>query len=108
MKNLAPWNYQWLYAKGDGAIALMLHESIGKHLRVYVIANYSALWKAQIRGLLLKYAHKIEVSILIKRTPAAEIFRQFSEARILPRPLWDIYAIFRYLREVHSENMVCY
>jgi hypothetical protein len=39
---------------------------------------------------MLKFVLKFQVTILKKRTPAVELLRQFSEARILPRPLWDI------------------
>jgi len=67
---------------GQAIIALKACEVAAGHLRGFEIAIYSASWKSRIRALRLKHVHKIQVTILKKRTPHAEMLRHFSEARI--------------------------
>ena len=67
---------------GQAIIALKACEAAADHLRGYQIVIYSASWKSRIRALKLKHVHKIQVTILKKRTPHSEMLRYFSEARI--------------------------
>jgi hypothetical protein len=67
---------------GQAIIALKACEAAAEHLRGYEIVIYSASWKSRIRALKLKHVHKIQVTILKKRTPHNEMLHHFSEARI--------------------------
>lgn len=67
---------------GQAIIALKACEAAAKYLRGFELVIYSASWKSRIRALRLKHVHKIQVTILKKRTPHSEMLRYFSEARI--------------------------
>lgn len=67
---------------GQALIALKACEAAADYLRGFEIVIYSASLKSRIRALRLKHVHKIQVTILKKRTPHSEMLRYFSEARI--------------------------
>lgn len=67
---------------GQAIIALKACEAAAKYLPGFELVIYSASWKSRIRALKLKHVHKIQVTILKKRTPHSEMLRYFSEARI--------------------------
>lgn len=67
---------------GRALIALKACELAADHLREYEVVIYSASLKARIRALKLRHFHKIQVTILKKRTPHNEMLKHFSEARV--------------------------
>ena len=67
---------------GRALVALKACELAAEHLREYEIVIYSASIKARIRALKLRHIHKVQVTILKKRTPRQEMLQNFSEARI--------------------------
>ena len=67
---------------GQALIALKACEAAADYLRGFEIVIYSASFKSRVRALRLKHVHKIQVTILKKRTPHSEMLRYFSEARI--------------------------
>ena len=66
---------------GQALIALKACEIAAEYLREYEVVIYSASIKARIRSMKLRYIHKVQVTILKKRTPHHEILNQFSEAK---------------------------
>ena len=67
---------------GQALVALKACELVAEHLHGYEVVIYSASLKAQIRALKLRHFHKIQVTILKKRTPHHEMLKHFSEAKI--------------------------
>ena len=67
---------------GRALVAIKACELAADHLREYEVVVYSASFKAQIRALKLRHIHKIQVTILKKRTPHHEMLKHFSEARV--------------------------
>jgi glycosyltransferase involved in cell wall biosynthesis len=67
---------------GQALVALKACELAADHLREYEVVIYSASLKARFRALKLRYIHKIQVTILKKRTPHHEMLKHFSEARV--------------------------
>ena len=67
---------------GRAIIALKTCELAADHLQGYEIVIYSASLKARIRAIKLRHFHKIQVTILKKRTPHNEMLKHFSEARV--------------------------
>jgi len=67
---------------GRALVAIKACELAADHLREYEVVIYSASLKARIRALKLRHIHKIQVTILKKRTPHHEMLKHFSEARV--------------------------
>jgi len=63
-------------------VAIKACELAAKQLRGYEVVIYSASIKSRIRALKLRHIHKVQVTILKKRTPHSEMLQRFSEARI--------------------------
>ena len=67
---------------GQALVALKACELAADQLHGYEVVIYSASLKARIRSLKLRYFHKVQVTILKKRTPHHEMLKHFSEARV--------------------------
>ncbi len=67
---------------GQALIAIKACELAAKQLRGYEVVIYSSSIKSRIRALKLRHIHKVQVTILKKRTPHIEMLQRFSEARI--------------------------
>jgi hypothetical protein len=67
---------------GQAIVALKACELAAQHLRGYEVVIYSASLKARARSMKLRYFHKVQVTILKKRTPHHEMLKHFSEARL--------------------------
>ena len=67
---------------GQALIAIKACELAAEQLRGYEVVIYSASIKSRIRAVKLRHIHKVQVTILKKRTPHSEMLQRFSEARI--------------------------
>ena len=67
---------------GQALVALKACELAAEQLRGFEVVIYSASIKSRIRALKLRHIHKVQVTILKKRTPRQEMLQNFSEARI--------------------------
>jgi glycosyltransferase involved in cell wall biosynthesis len=67
---------------GRALLSIKACELVAEHLRDYEVVIYSASFKARIRALKLRYIHKVQVTIIKKRTPHHQMIQLFSEARI--------------------------
>ena len=67
---------------GQALVALKACELAAEQLRGFEVVIYSASIKSRIRALKLRHIHKVQVTILKKRTPHSEMLQRFSEARI--------------------------
>ena len=67
---------------GRALLSIKACELVAEHLRDYEVVIYSASFKARIRALKLRHIHKVQVTIVIKRTPHHRMIQLFSEARI--------------------------
>ena len=67
---------------GQALVAIKACELAAEQLRGYEVVIYSASIKSRIRALKLRHIHKVQVTILKKRTPHSEMLQRFSEARI--------------------------
>ena len=67
---------------GRALLSIKACELVAEHLRDYEVVIYSASFKARIRALKLRHIHKVQVTIVKKRTPHHRMIQLFSEARI--------------------------
>ena len=67
---------------GQALVAIRACELAAEQLLGYEVVIYSASIKSRIRALKLRHIHKVQVTILKKRTPHSEMLQRFSEARI--------------------------
>ena len=67
---------------GRALLSIKACELVAEHLRDYEVVIYSASLKARIRALKLRHIHKVQVTIVKKRTPHHRMIQLFSEARI--------------------------
>jgi hypothetical protein len=67
---------------GRALLSIKACELVAEHLRNYEVVIYSASFKARIRALKLRHIHKVQVTIVKKRTPHHRMIQLFSEARI--------------------------
>jgi glycosyltransferase involved in cell wall biosynthesis len=67
---------------GRALLSIKACELVAEHLRNYEVVIYSASFKARIRALKLRRIHKVQVTIVKKRTPHHRMIQLFSEARI--------------------------
>ena len=67
---------------GQALLALKACEIAAENLRGFEVVIYSASIKSRFRALKLRHVHKVQVTILKKRTPHQEMLRHFSEARV--------------------------
>ena len=67
---------------GRALLSIKACELVAEHLRDYEVVIYSASFKARIRALKLRHIHKVQVTIIKKRTPHHQMIQLFSEARI--------------------------
>ena len=67
---------------GRALLSIKACELVAEHLRDYEVVIYSASFKARIRSLKLRHIHKVQVTIVKKRTPHHRMIQLFSEARI--------------------------
>ncbi len=67
---------------GQALVALKACELAANYMKDYEVLIYSASLKARVRSLKLRHIHKVQVTILKKRTLHSEMLQRFSEARI--------------------------
>ena len=67
---------------GRALLSIKACELVAEHLRNYEVVIYSASFKSRIRALKLRHIHKVQVTIVKKRTPHHRMIQLFSEARI--------------------------
>ena len=67
---------------GRALLSIKACELVAEHLHDYEVVIYSASFKARIRALKLRHIHKVQVTIVKKRTPHHRMIQLFSEARI--------------------------
>lgn len=67
---------------GRALLSIKACELVAEHLRDYEVVIYSASFKARIRAQKLRHIHKVQVTIIKKRTPHHQMIQLFSEARI--------------------------
>jgi len=67
---------------GQALTALKACEIAAPYLRGYEITLYSASIKARLAAMRLRLRHGLRFTVLMKRTPHAEMLRYFSESRV--------------------------